>query len=122
MKRLSLILGLLLVGGVAGVFIGGPMLHGQPNSPPVFPKEMTSYREVVRRVLPAVVSIDVRSKPVKARQPKQRGRRPNLDDAQVPEEYRKFFDQFGGDMQFECQDIAIVTRLTHLNSRWIVNQ
>jgi serine protease Do len=105
MKRWTLMFVLLLVGGLAGVFIAGPLLHGQANAPLAVPKEMTSYRAVVKMVLHAVVSVEVRSKPVKAKQqPRQRGRRPNVDDAQVPEEFRKFFDQFGGDMQFEMPE------------------
>jgi serine protease Do len=45
--------------------------------------------------LPAVVSIEVTSRPaaIKKNQPR---RRPNQDDERVPEEFRRFFDDFGG--------------------------
>src|SRR5262249_17659720 len=38
-----------------------PVLHGQPKNPsPSIPRELTSYRDVVKRVLPAVVSLEAR--------------------------------------------------------------
>jgi len=55
---------------------------------------MTSYREVVRRVLPAVVSIESRVKPKKVEPQAQRPRRPQPRDLPpgVPEEFRRFFE------------------------------
>jgi serine protease Do len=50
---------------------------------------MTSYRDVVKKVLPAVVSIESRVK-AKVRPAK---RRAPLDDSQVPEEFRRFFKE-----------------------------
>ncbi len=46
---------------VGGWFLEG-WLHGQPAAQPRPVVEMTSYREVVKRVLPAVVSIETRAK------------------------------------------------------------
>jgi serine protease Do len=55
----------------------------KPGEPPSLPpKELTSYRDLVKSVLPAVVSIEARLKP------KGRAR---VDD--LPEEYRRFFDE-----------------------------
>jgi serine protease Do len=66
---------------------------------------LTSYRDVVKRVLPAVVSIEARAKP--AAQPKQpappRQRRPRFEDFPIPEEFRRFFDELE-QRQFEMPD------------------
>jgi serine protease Do len=85
----------LLVGGLAG----HALLRGQPPIATPVPKELTSYRDVVKKVLPAVVSIEGKSaaKPVKAKQPRKRQ---GLDDQQVPEEFRRFRREFG-DMPFD---------------------
>jgi serine protease Do len=86
------------VAGATGAFIAGPLLRGQVADPPtVVAKDPHSYRDLVKRVLPAVVSIEARAKTVKVRQgvPK-RGQRPQLPDdfrGQVPEEFRRFFDE-----------------------------
>src|ERR1017187_3164683 len=58
MKRLFYAILLTVVG-----FAAGSWLQGQPQPPAVLPRELTSYREVVKRVLPAVVSIETRAKP-----------------------------------------------------------
>ena len=92
MKRGSLIVCCLVVGGLAGTFLAGPLLKGQVPAAPALPKELTSYRDVVKKVLPAVVSIESRTKAVPAGQGR---RRPPMDE-RVPEEFRRFFD-FGGD-------------------------
>jgi serine protease Do len=72
-----------------------PLLFGQPESKtqPAIPKELTSYRDVVKKVLPAVVSIESRVKPkvaTKKRQPKQIP----FNEQGIPEEFRKFFKEF----------------------------
>jgi serine protease Do len=93
MKRWSFACAVLLSGALAGALVVAPYaLHGQNATAPVataVPKEITSYRDVVKRVLPAVVSVEGKVKPVKAKQPR---RRPAADDGQVPEEFRKFLD------------------------------
>jgi serine protease Do len=63
MKRLPLILACLVLGGTLTTFAGRQLLKGQPvNAPaPVIPKELTSYRDIVKRVLPAVVSVESRA-------------------------------------------------------------
>src|ERR1700687_4692742 len=94
MARWSIPVLCLLLGGAAGTFVARPMLLGQNAAAPlVVPKEITSYRDVVKKVLPAVVSIESKVKP-KARSDQQapKRRRAPVDD-QVPEEFRKFFDE-----------------------------
>jgi serine protease Do len=73
---------------LAGIFLAGPLLQGQAPDAPAIPKELTSYRDVVKKVLPAVVSIDSKAKVMPARQ--DRSRAPL--DGQIPEEFRRFFD------------------------------
>jgi hypothetical protein len=56
MKTWSLVLAGLLAGGVAGTFVTGSLLKGQAQNQPraqaaVFPRELTSYRDVVKKVL-----------------------------------------------------------------------
>jgi serine protease Do len=63
MKPWSLAAVCLLVGGFVGSYFLAPVLYGQPKqSPPPIPRELTSYRDVVKRVLPAVVSLEVKMK------------------------------------------------------------
>ncbi len=92
MKRCSLIVCCLLLGGSAGTFLAERLLQGQAPVAPAIPKELTSYRDVVKKVLPAVVSIESRTKPA----PVRKRRRVPLDE-QVPEELRPFFDFGDGD-------------------------
>lgn len=86
MKRYLLPFTLLLLGFGAGSIFVGSWLHGQPPAqPPVMPRELASYREVVKRVLPAVVSIETRAKP-------KAGAKANpqfFDDPSIPEEFRR---------------------------------
>jgi serine protease Do len=78
----------LVLGGVGGSFIATTYLHGKPApTAPAIPGEMTSYRDVVKKVLPAVVSIEARAK-AKAR---PAHRRVPVDESQVPQEFRRFF-------------------------------
>ncbi|HEX4590269.1 MAG TPA: trypsin-like peptidase domain-containing protein [Gemmataceae bacterium] len=82
-----------LAGGlVAGRYVGLPATHGQtaPTAHAI-PRELTSYRDVVKQVLPAVVSIEAKSKPKKAEGPTARRNQPQLDEQQIPEEFRRFF-------------------------------
>jgi serine protease Do len=90
MRRWSFALTFLALGAVGGTFVANAYLHGQaaPASTPAVPHELTSYRDVVKKVLPAVVSIEARAK-AKAR---RAGRRAPAEEGQVPEEFRRFFD------------------------------
>src|SRR5947209_3202060 len=102
MSRLYVGVTCLILGGLTGAYVAEPFLHGQGQhaAAPVvtgIPKEITSYRDVVKRVLPAVVSIESNVKPKPAAQPKNNPRRrPQLDDQGVPEEFRRFFEEFQG--------------------------
>jgi serine protease Do len=86
------------VAGATGAYVAGPLLRGQTTAPPnaAQPGEVASYRGLVHKVLPAVVSIESRAKVVKAKQSTpRRGPRQLPDDPrkQVPEEFRRFFDE-----------------------------
>ena len=83
----------LVLGGVVGL-VAGPLQGGKPAPPPVAPSEVQSYRDIVQCVLPGVVSIETKPGPMmKAKQPPPK-RKGLSDDAQIPEQFRKFFDQF----------------------------
>jgi serine protease Do len=97
----------LSIAVLAGLIFGGSYITGQVKSPPAIPSEMTSYRGVVQNVLPAVVSIERRFKPVvhhKSSKPKQQPEEmrkffkgftpPGFSENQLPEEFRKFFEEF----------------------------
>jgi serine protease Do len=90
MRHYLISLSCLLVGSLAGAWFIGPQLLGQP-APAVMPKELVSYRDVVKRVLPAVVSIE--TLPNQAAKSKTKAQ-PRFDDSKVPPEFRKFFEDF----------------------------
>ncbi|HMF11221.1 MAG TPA: trypsin-like peptidase domain-containing protein, partial [Gemmataceae bacterium] len=97
MSRLYVAVTCLVLGGLAGAFVAEPLLRGQVNAPVAtgIPKEVTSFRDVVKKVLPAVVSIESTAKPKPAAQrPEQPRRRPQFDDQGVPEEFRRFLEEF----------------------------
>ncbi len=103
MRRWSLAIACLVVGVLAGSFLIRPLLFGQPadaaKAPLTVPKELTSYRDIVKRVLPAVVSIESTSRPrakARVKNPQRRVPGPALDDPRIPEEFRKFFKDFDG--------------------------
>jgi serine protease Do len=94
LRRWSIPLVCLVVGGLSGSFVAGPMLLGQNATSPAVPKEITSYRDVVKKVLPAVVSIEGKVKANKTKTDQQSPRRRSRpDDPFIPEEFRKFFDE-----------------------------
>src|SRR2546425_7363774 len=105
MKRWSVAIVLFVTAAFGGGLVLGPMLHGQaaPQTNTAIPKEMTSFRDVVKKVLPAVVSIEATSKPKPAAKLKNRQNDPRplpFDDPRVPDDFRKFFDG-----QFEMPDV-----------------
>jgi serine protease Do len=86
-----------LAGGVAvGRFVGPPDAQGQltPAATAV-PRELTSYRDVVKQVLPAVVSIESKVKAKKGNGVIRRGRgqQPFEMPPGAPEQFRKFFEE-----------------------------
>ncbi|HEY7329923.1 MAG TPA: Do family serine endopeptidase [Gemmataceae bacterium] len=108
MRRKSLVSICLAVAVLAGGALGGSILKGQVKTTPALPPELTSYRDVVKNVLPAVVSIERRFKPVAhhkshgADAPRSETRKffkefavPGTPNDQLPEEFRKFFEGFG---------------------------
>src|SRR5438067_10692656 len=89
MKRLSAAVVLVLSGSVLGTLVTRPVLQGQPAvAPPAFPKELASYRDVVKGVLPAVVSIESKARPA----PRGRRRARPEFDPRIPQEFRRFFE------------------------------
>jgi serine protease Do len=91
MARWSIAAAALMLGGAAGVFLAGPILHGQAPVPPNVPKELTSYRDVVKKVLPGVVMIESKAKAAARRPSSRRRGSPFGDDQQIPPELRRFF-------------------------------
>jgi serine protease Do len=78
----------LALGIAVGAILSGTS-HGQPNiPPPPIPAEMTSYRNVVKRLLPAVVSIEARAKPKKSVNTQKK---PPIDG--VPKDFKPYFEE-----------------------------
>jgi serine protease Do len=116
-KRWSAIAVCLTVAGAVGGYVAAPLLEGQgqpPAGPPI-PKDIYSYRNLVKRVLPAVVSIEARVNPARAGRPSPRGRQDRPDGGrndrqqlprqrpQLPDDFRRFFDDMPpfGDTPFD---------------------
>jgi len=86
--------GLMVVGSV-GTYFGTTALQGQTSTPVVYPKEMSSYREVVKQALPAVVSLEAKAAPVVHKAPKADGtqRKPRFENPGMPDEmFRRFME------------------------------
>jgi serine protease Do len=103
-----------MVCGLVGGFVAEKALHGQRSEAapanaraiPAIPQELTSYRDIVKNALPAVVSIEGKAKP-KVKNMKQPADRPRPDrEPRTPEEFRKFMEEFGqGQMPFHDDEI-----------------
>lgn len=54
----------LSIGLTGGFLLNSPAkpINAEPKAPPAIPQELTSYRDIVKSVVPAVVSIDSRAK------------------------------------------------------------
>jgi serine protease Do len=104
MKKWSGLVLCLAVGGLTGGYFFGPLLHGQPPRTTTIPRELTSYRDIVKTVLPAVVSIDAervaRNQKVRGKQDQNVQQVPGMDDPRIPEEFRKFFEDFNRKKSF----------------------
>src|SRR4051794_3627632 len=59
-------------------------------------REPVSYRDVVKRVLPAVVSVEATTKPASAGPGKLHWR----DDRFLPQDFRKLFEGFAADIDW----------------------
>src|SRR5579871_733387 len=109
MKRWPVALVCLMLVGMAGALLFSSTLQGQSSSPTVVPKELTSYRDVVKKVLPAVVSIT--SKPKVAVSKRDRSSRPKSQRPRIetfpglPDEFRKFFED-GEIPNFEPEEMV----------------
>ena len=79
MRRIVIFVFVLAAGFAAGCMFVNSWSHGQPGQPPPLPRD-ASYRDVVKRVLPAVVSIETRAKN------KTGGM---FNDPRIPEEFRR---------------------------------
>jgi serine protease Do len=99
-----------VIGGLVGALVTNATLHGQANAPAVYPKELTSYRDVVKKVLPAVVS--VQSKPTReALKPRQaqpkRQPRPDFPEVfpNMPDEFRKHLEELFQGREFDMEEV-----------------
>ncbi|MBX3398993.1 MAG: Do family serine endopeptidase [Gemmataceae bacterium] len=85
LSRIPLALFCLALGAFAAILLADK-LHGQAVPPPPMPKELGSYRDVVRHVIPAVVSIEAKATK-RVNNPRVRQLPSN-----IPEEFRRFFE------------------------------
>jgi len=95
LQRWPVVVACLALGGLTGGLVTNQVLQGQPPQTTTAPKELVSYRDVVKTVLSAVVSISHRSVPVAAAKGKEPStkRRPRVGDMPIPEELRRFLDE-----------------------------
>lgn len=78
--------------GAGGAIVATNQLHGQAVKPIEQPKDQTSFRDIVKRVVPAVVSIEAKSDVARRQQvTAEPGQAPLLPPG-VPEEFRRFFE------------------------------
>jgi len=108
MARWPIAVASLIIGGLIGAVVTTNSLQGQApasTAAVVFPKELTSYRDVVKVVLPAVVSIESKPLPRKVStkdkkdNPVPPKRRMQFDFPGLPEEFRKQLEE-----QFQGED------------------
>lgn len=81
--------------------MAGQHLHGQANA--VVAKDLVTFRDVVKKVLPAVVSIEAKAKTVKVQRPATPRVPRNFNNTPIPEEFKKFFEGME-EVPFEGQD------------------
>jgi serine protease Do len=93
LSRIPLALFCLALGAFAAILLADK-LHGQAVPPPPMPKELGSYRDVVRHVVPAVVSIEAKATK-RAINPRVRQLPSN-----IPEEFRRFFEGMDQEQPF----------------------
>ncbi len=88
-SRCLLAIAFFSLGLVSGAFLSGSVSHGEPIlPPPPIPRELTSYRDVVKGVLPGVVSINARAK---GQRSGSAPKKPPIDA--VPKEYKPYFEE-----------------------------
>ena len=92
MKKLFVLA--LMFSGLAG-FVISPWIQGQSAVPAVTKgKDIVSYRDVVKKVLPSVVSIEAKAKPMRLKEQGPKRKNQGQENPQIPEEFRKFFEEF----------------------------
>jgi serine protease Do len=110
MKKWAFILTFLAVGVLLGAYLLGPILHGQIQQPQPqgakLAEAQVSYRDVVKAVLPAIVSLE-------AENTRNVGKAavnpvPQFDESQIPEEFRKFFKEFQKKLPVDGLDVPPV--------------
>jgi serine protease Do len=69
MRSLPIVAAALVMGGLIGISLSANVLKGQASPVTSVAREVTSYRDVVKKVLPAVVSIEAKAKPSKTKPP-----------------------------------------------------
>ncbi|MCY2971094.1 MAG: hypothetical protein NTZ30_10530, partial [Planctomycetota bacterium] len=88
MKKLFVLA--LMFSGLAG-FVISPWIQGQSAAPAVTKgKDIVSYRDVVKKVLPSVVSIEAKAKPMRLKDQGPKRKNQGQENPQIPEEFRKF--------------------------------
>jgi len=82
---------MLLGLGLGGFYVGN---HSQAQNaqPPANVREVISFRDLAKKVLPAVVSIE--SKSTKTAKVAAKKRPPIVAPDNVPDEFKKFFEDF----------------------------
>src|SRR4051794_36763682 len=63
-NRGTIVAASLVLGTLGGFFLNSASrpIQAEPKLPPAIPQEMTSYRDIVKGVVPAVVSIESRAR------------------------------------------------------------
>ncbi len=86
MKKLFVLA--LMFSGVTG-FVISPWIQGQSAAPAVTKgKDLVSYRDVVKKVLPSVVSIEAKAKPMRLKEQGPKRKNQGQENPQIPEEFR----------------------------------
>jgi serine protease Do len=100
-KPIVIVCLVLALGGMGGVLVFSN-LHAQTGplqglvreiAPLVAPREPLSYRDTVKKVLPAVVSIETKGKAV-AQRKIETPRDQYFNDPRIPADFRRFFEEF----------------------------
>jgi serine protease Do len=111
-KRWSVIVVCLFAGASAGGYFLSPLLRGDGPPGAAIPMELTSYRDIVKKVLPAVVNIEAR---LAVRAPlRQPGGQP-FGFGGNPDDPRRFFGQPGGPGQPPFNPFGMVPDQTPRN-------
>jgi serine protease Do len=100
MKRWTLAVACLVLGGLIGAVVATTTLQGQSTTSPVVPKELTSYRDIVKQALPAVVKVEFKAKAVAKKtgqsDPRRRQRMDAIPPGMPEELFKRFFEGLDG--------------------------